>query len=105
MIGLVGGPTEAEHAAGYTSFFSEQTELAVLGVAIDDDGTATVDFADFRAALSNASTSAGTKGFLSQLNATVFQVEEVTAVIYRNEGSCDVFWRWLQSMCTVISRD
>lgn len=104
MRGLVGGPTEAERAAGYTSFFSEATEHAVRGVAIGGDGTAIVDLEDIRPFMNNASTSAGAASLLSQLNATVFQIEEVTAVEYRIEGSCAAFWEWLQGSCTVVER-
>jgi Sporulation and spore germination len=103
IIGLVGGPTQAEREAGYFSFFSEDTELAVNGVSIEADGTAIVDLGDIRF-VSNAATSAGSEVLLAQLNATVFQVDAVTAVEYHIDGSCDAFWEWLQQECHVVVR-
>lgn len=104
FIGLLGGPTEAERAAGYTSWFSEETALALHGVSVEPDGTAVVDFADFRPFMGGASTSAGAAMLLSQLNATAFQVDDVAAVDYRIDGSCRLFWEWLQSSCTIVER-
>ena len=102
--GLLAGPTQAEREAGYISLFSEQTALGLVGVEIGPDGLAVVDFADLRMVLNNASTSSGSQILLAQLSATVFQIEEVTAVEYRIHGSCATFWEWLQSMCAVIPR-
>ena len=104
LIGLLLGPTEEEMAAGYSSMFSPDTAGALNGVAIDADGTAVVDFADFRRSLGSASTSAGSEVLLAELNATVFQVPEVTAVDYRIGGSCQAFWEWLQRPCQIVER-
>jgi spore germination protein GerM len=104
LRGLLAGPTPAERDAGYVSLFSDQTALALVSVDIGSDGVAVVDFADFRAALTNASTSTGSQILLAQLNATVLQVQEVAAVEYRIHGSCSAFWTWLQRACTVVSR-
>lgn len=104
LMGLVPGPTDAEAAAGYTSFFSEQTANSLNGVELDANGLAIVDFGDIRPFMGGASTSTGMEGFLSQLNATVFQVEEVGAVEYRIHGSCQAFWEWLQGSCHVVRR-
>ena len=104
MIALVGGPTEGERAAGYISWFSEETELAFNSVTLDDDGLAIVDLADIRQVIPNASTSAGSEMLLAQLNATAFQIDEVTAVEYRIDGSCDDFWEWVQRSCEVVRR-
>lgn len=104
LAGLLGGPTEAEEAAGYRSVFSAQTAGALHGVSIEPDGTAVVDFADFRRLAGTASTSTGSEILLAQLNATVFQIEEVTAVDYRIDGSCWTFWGWLQRVCHVVER-
>lgn len=104
LTGLLAGPTEAETQAGYWSWFSEETELALNSVSVEPDGTAIVDLGDLRPMIPNASTSAGGSVLISQLNATVFQVEEVTAVEYRIDGSCQAFFEWLQSICSVIQR-
>jgi spore germination protein GerM len=104
LVGLLAGPTEAEQAAGYTSLFSERTAGALNGVSLGLDGTAVADLGDIRPFMGTASTSAGMQFFLSQLNATVFQFEEVAAVEYRINGSCQAFWEWLQSTCMLVDR-
>ncbi len=103
VSGLLAGPTQAERQAGYTSFFSEETALALNSAVIDADGLATVDLGDIRF-LSNASTSAGSEVLLGELNATVFQFDEIVAVEYRINGSCRAFWEWLQRACEVVPR-
>jgi len=104
LSGLLGGPTPDEQAAGYFSFFSEETELALNAVTIEPDGTAVVDLGDIRGFIPNASSSAGSELLLAQLNATVFQVAEVTGVEYRIDGSCEAFWEWLQRSCEIVPR-
>lgn len=104
LTGLVPGPTDAEAALGYTSFFSAQTAGSLNRVVLDHNGLAIVDLGDIRPFMGTASTSTGMQVFLSQLNATIFQVEDVAAVEYRIDGSCQTFWEWLQSMCHVVRR-
>jgi hypothetical protein len=41
---------------------------------------------------------------LQELNGTVFQFPEIRSVEYRMEGSCDLFWEWLQYGCRVVAR-
>ena len=102
--GLLQGPSEVEREAGYISLFSQQTATALYSVEIGEDGTAIVDFADLRVVMNNASTSTGSQILLAQLDATVFQIPEVTAIEYRINGSCDTFWEWLQRACDVVPR-
>lgn len=92
---LLSGPSTAEQAAGLTSWFSSSTASYLRRVTLDA-GRATVDFGDLRSVIPNASTSAGSHLLLSQLDATVFQFPTVTSVIYRIDGSCQVFGEWLQ---------
>ena len=92
---LLAGPTTPERAAGLSSWFSASTASYVQHVTLDA-GRATVDFGDLRSVIPNASTSAGSRLLLSQLDATVFQFPTVTSVIYRIDGSCQVFGEWLQ---------
>lgn len=73
------------------------------GVSVDDDGMAVVDFVDFSDVIPNASTSAGSQILLVALNATVFEVDDVTAADYRFDGSCDAFWNWLQTECQTVA--
>ena len=92
---LLAGPSTTERAAGLSSWFSASTASYVRRVTLDA-GRATVDFGDLRSVIPNASTSAGSHLLLSQLDATVFQFPTVTSVIYRIDGSCQVFGEWLQ---------
>jgi hypothetical protein len=98
------GPTAAERAAGLFSWFSDDTAGMLRDVRLDDAGRAVVDFHDFSRTISGASTSAGSRILLNELNRTVFQFETVRSVEYRLEGSCDAFWHWLQAECTVVAR-
>lgn len=93
---LLAGPTSEEVAAGSTSWFSPATADQLAQVRIDDAGNATVDFHDLRTVIPNASTSAGSRMLLEQLDATVFQFDSVTTVVYRIEGDCEAFAEWLQ---------
>jgi spore germination protein GerM len=92
---LVAGPNETERAATLSSWFSAATAGMLRSVTLSD-GHAIVDFADLRAVIPNASTSAGSARLLAQLDATVFQFRSVASVEYRIEGSCETFTEWLQ---------
>lgn len=65
---------------------------------------AVIDFTDVTGLLSGASSSAGSRALLAELNATVFEVGSVESVLYRMEGSCERFWNWLQRPCRVVRR-
>jgi hypothetical protein len=73
-------------------------------VCLDDTGRAIIDFRDFSRTISGASTSAGSRILLNELNRTVFQFDTVRSVEYRIEGNCEAFWNWLQAECTVVER-
>jgi hypothetical protein len=103
LRGLVSGPTEAERAAGLTSWFSEATAGALLSVEVEG-ALATIDFAGFSAVIPNASTSAGSAMLLSELDTTMFQFTEVDGFLYRFDADWDAFWNWLQAACTVQTR-
>ncbi len=70
-----------------------------------NDGLLIVDLNDVRSLLNNASTSCGSEALLSQLNTTAFQFPEVDRVRYKVEGSCSLFWNWLQRDCSETLRD
>jgi spore germination protein GerM len=101
---LLRGPTGAESDSGITSFFSERTAGMLRGVELDTAGRATIDFGDLRPLIPNASTSAGSGIMLAELDATVFQFDEVRSARYRIEGDCDAFWNWLQRGCEEVRR-
>lgn len=63
---------------------------------LDDRGHAIVDVRDLRRVIPNASSSAGSRLLLGELNAIVFQFPAVQTIEYRIEGSCETFWEWLQ---------
>jgi len=104
LMELLEGPTAAERDAGLTSFFSDRT-AGLLHDATVEDGFAVVDFDEaLRRAIPNASTSAGSRQLLRELNATVFQLPAVDSVEYRLGGRCDAFWNFLQYPCQVVRR-
>ncbi|MBN1438102.1 MAG: GerMN domain-containing protein [Anaerolineales bacterium] len=100
---LVKGPTGAEQAAGMTSWFSAETAGTVVAVSAGD-GEFTVDVAGWPALIPNASTSAGSRMLLSQMNSTVFQFGFVQKVQYTLNGDCAAFWEWLQMDCHPVTR-
>lgn len=101
---LLRGPTESERGAGMHSWFSGATAGALRSAAVDAEGRAVIDFADLRAIIPNASSSAGSTMLLRELNATVFEHRAVRSVEYRIEGSCDIFGEWLQYGCVTVLR-
>ena len=101
---LVRGPTPEERAAGIQSWFSDRTAGALKSVEVDAAGHATVDFQDLRRLIPNASSSAGSAMLLQELQGTVFQFPEIRSVEFRIDGSCDLFWEWLQFGCHVVQR-
>ncbi len=92
---LLTGPTRGEADAGLESWFSSSTATMLADVIVRD-GHAVVDFHDLRPVIPNASSSAGSRVLLSQLDATVFQFSTISSVIYRIEGDCEAFNEWLQ---------
>src|SRR5690606_14333846 len=93
---LLRGPAAEERARGIRSWSSAETAGMLNHVAVDASGHAVVDFADFRRAIPNASSSAGSAMLLGELDATVGQFESVRSAEYRIDGSCEAFWNFLQ---------
>lgn len=92
---LLAGPSPAEREAGLGSWFSART-ATMLGSVKIEAGHAVVDLDDLRPVIPNASSSAGSRRLLGQLDATVFQFRTVESVEYRLEGDCEAFNEWLQ---------
>lgn len=101
---LVQGPTPEERVSGIRSWFSEETAGSLRAVEVDSAGRAIVDFRDLRPLIPNASSSFGSTMLLRELNGTIFQFPEIRSVEYRMEGSCDLFWEWLQYGCHLVKR-
>jgi hypothetical protein len=101
---LLQGPTAEEREAGVESWFSPATAGALLGVTLDAEGHAIVDFRDLPELIPSASSSTGSALLLSELEGTVFAVDGVGSVEFRVGGSCDRFWNWLQYECRTLER-
>jgi spore germination protein GerM len=95
---LLAGPTAAEKAQGYTSWFSDDTKDALLSAEVSG-GTSYVDLDDLRTTIPNASTSCGSEALLAQLTTTAQQAGLTPRVLYAIEGEPRTFWEWLQMGC------
>jgi hypothetical protein len=104
MQALLAGPTAAERAAGYTSWFSAQTAGSLRSLTASPDGQVAVDMKDFSAVIPNASSSTGSQLLVSQISATIFQFPDYQSILLSFEGDCSRFWNWLQSDCSQITR-
>ncbi len=100
---LVAGPSASEVADGAASMFSADT-ADVTKSAILTNGLLTVDFADLRPLIPNASTSCGSEALLAQLNGTAFQFTQIDRTRYLIDGSCNDFANWLQRECFETDR-
>lgn len=100
---LLSGPTPEEESEGAGSFFSEATADSVISTELDG-GLLSVDFTDIRF-LNNASTSCGSLALISSLSSTAFQFDQVERVRFTILGSCSLFWNWLQTECSEVTRD
>ncbi|QGF23449.1 GerMN domain-containing protein [Raineyella fluvialis] len=69
MRELVVGPTIAETAQGYVSFFSPATSQSLISAKVVGN-TSYLNFTDFRPIIPNASTSCGSAALLAQLRTT-----------------------------------
>ncbi|NCD18136.1 MAG: hypothetical protein EOL91_12675 [Actinobacteria bacterium] len=97
---LLAGPTQAEVADGYTSWFSlETTAGGLISVRLDGD-TAYVNLVDHAGRINNASTSCGAAGYVAQLEDTVRTASGATRVLFAFDGDPEAFWYWLQIACT-----
>ncbi|MEX2608875.1 MAG: hypothetical protein WEA24_02940 [Gemmatimonadota bacterium] len=102
---LVRGPKVPPSAEDEHSWFSAATAGVLDSVTVDTAGHATVDFQDLRPLIGNASTSAGSALLMEDLNEAVFSVAGIESVEYRMEGSCELFWEWLQYACQTVTRE
>ncbi len=101
---LLAGPTPEEEADGYSSWFSEATADALLGVKVEGD-TAYVNLADLRQVIPNAGTSCGSGQFMASLNATTTNATGASTVLYAFDGDPAVFWDFVQVGCGTFNDD
>lgn len=92
---LLRGPRSAEREDGAASLFSAKTSGLINSVSIQD-GTAYVDFDDFRKIISEASSSCGSASLLAELKRTAKQFPTVERAVFSFEGSTTAFYNWLQ---------
>lgn len=92
---LLAGPNADERDAGLQSWFSADTAHSLRSVEIVD-GTANIDFEDFRIALSGATSSCGSAIFMNQLDRTLGQFPNVERTLYSFEGDVEAFYEWIQ---------
>ncbi|TVP75532.1 MAG: hypothetical protein EA352_08065 [Gemmatimonadales bacterium] len=116
---LLEGPSPEEVEAGLVSMLPSippdaeppdadppASQPRVLLAAVEvREGLATVSLSGLREAAPNASSSAGSRALLLQLNGTAFAVEGVERVRWELDGSCEAFWAFLQRSCQVVERD
>lgn len=96
---LFAGPTKAERAEGYTSWFSLDTANILLDAFVEGD-TAYVSLADLRPLIPSASSACGSAQLLAQMDQTAQAAAPgVTRVLYAIEGSPRLFYEWLQLGC------
>ena len=95
MNWLLRGPRAGEKKRGAASMFSSRTAGMVNSVRIKD-GTARIDFDDFRKKIPGASSSCGSASLLAELNRTAKQFSSVDRAVYSFEGSKKAFYNWLQ---------
>lgn len=96
---LFAGPTEAEQADGFISFFSEETAAILQDVRIAAD-TAYVNLADIRSLLPAVSSSCGSAAFLAEVETSLRANVPVQRVLFALEGDPALFYEWIQVGCT-----
>lgn len=95
---LFQGPSNAEKAQGYTSFFTSETRSILKSVKVNGF-TAYVDLADIRSLIPNASSSCGSAELLSQIEETLKHDRKITKVIIAIDGNPQTFYDWVQIGC------
>ena len=93
MDAFVAGPNALQRADGFRSLFSAATADAILSVN-SLEGSVVVDLRDL-GPLPSLTDPANAASFVADLNNTMFQHDDVLAIDYRVEGSCDRFWAYL----------
>lgn len=101
---VLDGPVEEEQDAGLVAVVPRRSGSLLVGVTLEEDGLASVDFDPALRELSNLSTSAAGGAFLESLRQTAFEFPEVTALHLTVAGDCDGFYAILQGACQHLVR-
>ena len=96
---LLDGPTELERGVGMTGVVPAGSSDLHGFVDLASDGLAIVDFHPELAGVNNLTTTSASGAFIRALEATALQFDEVTAVEFRLDDSCDAFFALFQSTC------
>ena len=96
---LLVGPTPEESELGYSSVFPPGSEELLIGVEVGEDGQATLDFSDALRTVGPLNSSHNRFLLFGTIGATIFQFDEVQAVEFRIEGSCERFARHFETTC------
>ena len=95
LTALFAGPTDAELADGYGSWFSSDVGWELSSVTIAD-GVAHIDLTEDSEPIPNASTSCGSTALMAQLDYTAKQFPTVDETVYSFNGDVAAFYHWLQ---------
>lgn len=95
---LFQGPTNAEKALGYSSFFSTKTKNILKSIKVSDT-TAYVNLIDIRSLIPSASSSCGSVQFLSSVEETLKHDRKIDTVRFAIEGNPQAFYDWIQIGC------
>jgi len=98
---LFAGPTEAEKAEGYQSWFSSETASILLSLRLDS-GKAYLNMRDIRPSIPGANSSCGSQMFFAQIETTLKAVAPVEEVFYAIEGDPVTFYEWIQLGCDPV---
>lgn len=105
VLALLAGPTAAERAAGFRSWFSADTAGRLNEAKVNEDGHAVINLQTFSHIIPNASTSAGSEHLMAEIGWTVAQFPAVETFEVQFDGSCDLFGDWLQTGCIAFAAD
>jgi hypothetical protein len=92
---LLAGPTAAEQADGYGGWFSAATADLLLGVHVDEEGTARATFTRLPEVIPGAESTCGSFALLAQLDWTLLALDGISATRYALADQT-AFYAWLQ---------
>jgi len=99
LLSLIKGPSKEEGEDGYTSPFSEITELALISISVQG-GTAAVNLADIRSLSSSDQDGyCVALSIMNSMDSTLRQFDGIDKVIYAIVGSPEKFYDWVGLSC------
>ena len=98
LLELFKGPTDEEKKMGLTSLFSEATAFALNSLSISG-GVAAVNMADISAIIPGAKSDCGRKSFISSIEKTLYQFDNINNVVFAINGNPKKFYDWVGIGC------